>query len=256
MAQDREDRRVTPAATICLVLALLAALVAVASGLGYRLGWWPLGNAFGLIRYAAYGGIAAVVVSGLGAVLARPGSGRRGFYRAIGGLEIGVTVFGVIWSFVSAARDAPPIHDITTDTDDPPVFVAILPLRAGASNPPEYGGEAIAAQQRAGYPAIAPAAVALAPDRLFDLALATANDQGWKIVAAVPPEGRIEATATTRWFGFKDDIVIRIRPEGSGARLDIRSKSRIGVSDAGTNAARIEAFLDQLAQGVTDIAPT
>jgi uncharacterized protein (DUF1499 family) len=205
-----------------------------------------------LIRYAAYGGIAALVVSGLGVLLARPGSGRRGLYRAVGGLVIGAAVFGTIWSYVSAARQAPPIHDITTDTDDPPAFVAVLPLRAQASNGADYEGEAVAAKQRAAYPAIKPADFALAPDQLFDLALATAQAQGWEIVAAVPSEGRIEATATTSWFGFKDDIVVRIRPEGSGGRLDMRSTSRVGVGDLGTNAARIETFLEQLRQDVAD----
>jgi uncharacterized protein (DUF1499 family) len=127
-----------------------------------------------------------------------------------------------------------------------------MPLRAQASNGADYEGEAVAAKQRAAYPAIKPADFALAPDQLFDLALATAQAQGWEIVAAVPSEGRIEATATTRWFGFKDDIVVRIRPEGSGGRLDMRSTSRVGVGDLGTNAARIETFLEQLRQDVAD----
>jgi uncharacterized protein (DUF1499 family) len=258
MSEDmpRGRRRVTPVATLGLVLALLAALAAAASGLGYRFGLWPLGTGFGLLRYAAYGAIAAVVVSGLGVLLARPGGARRGLIRSLVGLAIGAVVFGVPWSYLHTARQVPPIHDITTDTDDPPAFVAVLPLRADAPNPPGYDGAAAAAQQRAAFPEIAPADVSLAPDRLFDLALATAKDQGWEIVAAVPAEGRIEATATTRWFGFKDDIVIRIRADGSGARLDIRSKSRVGGGDAGTNAARVEGFLEKLEQGVSDIAPT
>jgi len=167
-------------------------------------------------------------------------------YRGLAGLVIAAVVFGVPFSYVRTAREVPPIHDITTDTADPPAFVAILPLRAGAANSPDYGGEAIAAQQRAAFPAIQPVRAPLPPDRTFALALATAEDQGWEIVAAVPSEGRIEATDTTSWWGFKDDIVIRIRPEGSGSRLDIRSESRVGVSDLGTNAARIEAFLEDL----------
>jgi uncharacterized protein (DUF1499 family) len=185
-----------------------------------------------------------MVISALGVVLARPGGRRRGLYRALAGLVIGAVVFGVPWSYLRAARQVPPIHDITTDTENPPPFVAVLRLRAGAANPPDYGGEAVAAQQRAAFPAIQPVHAPLPPDRTFDLALATAEDQGWKIVAAIPSEGRIEATDTTGWWGFKDDIVIRIRPEGSGSRLDIRSESRVGVSDLGTNAARIEAFLE------------
>jgi uncharacterized protein (DUF1499 family) len=247
MARDRSVRPVTPIATIGLVLAVVCAVAGAGAGLGYRFGLWSLDTGFGLLRYAAYGAIAAMLISALGLVLARPGGGRRGLYRALAGLVIGAVVFGVPWSYLRAAQRVPPIHDITTDTENPPPFVAILPLRADAQNPPDYGGEAIAAQQRAAYPAIQPVSAPLAPDRTFALALATAEDQGWEIVAAVPAEGRIEATDTTLWWGFKDDIVIRVRPEGSGSRLDIRSESRVGISDLGTNAARVEAFLEDLA---------
>jgi uncharacterized protein (DUF1499 family) len=88
----------------------------------------------------------------------------------------------------------------------------------------------------------------LAPDALFAHALAAARDAGWEIVAVAPAEGRIEATATTLLFGFKDDIVIRVTPTPGGSRLDVRSESRIGGSDVGTNAKRVESFLDALAR--------
>ena len=252
---ERDSRPVTPVATIALALALLAALAGLSAGLGYRLGWWPLETGFALLRYAAYGAILAMAVSVVGLVLARPGGQRRGLYRALAGLVIGAVVFGVPWSYLRAAQAVPPIHDITTDTENPPPFVAILPLRADAANPPEYGGEEVAAQQRAAYPAIQALSMPLPPDRSFEQALATAVDQGWEIVAAVPSEGRIEATDTTLWWGFKDDVVIRITPEDSGSRLDIRSKSRIGIGDIGANAARIEAYLEQLQERVSDTAP-
>jgi uncharacterized protein (DUF1499 family) len=251
----RDDRRVTPIATIGLALAVLAALAGASAGLGYRFGWWPLDIGFGLLRYAAFGAIAAMVVSALGLVLARPGGRRRGLYRALAGLVIGAVVFGLPWSYLRTAQRVPPIHDITTDTENPPPFVAVLPLRADAQNPPDYGGEEVATQQRAAFPAIQPVSVPLPPDRSFALALATAEDQGWEIVAAVPSEGRIEATDTTLWWGFKDDVVIRVRPDGAGSRLDIRSKSRVGIGDFGTNAARIEAFLEQLKERVAGAAP-
>lgn len=254
MVRSRDDRPVSPIATGGLLLAVLTAVASAGAGLGYRFGLWSLGTGFGLLRYAVYGAIAAMVISVIGVVLARPGGGRRGLYRALAGLVIAAVVFGVPFSYMRAAREVPPIHDITTDTENPPPFVAILPLRAGAQNPPEYGGEAVAAQQRAAFPTIQPVQAPLPPDRAFDLALDTAEGQGWEIVAAVPSEGRIEATDTTAWWGFKDDIVIRIRPEGSGSRLDIRSESRVGVSDLGTNAARVRAYLAELQDriGVAD----
>jgi uncharacterized protein (DUF1499 family) len=252
MAQAAQDhagvrRPVSVVASVALVLALLAALAAAAAGLGYRSGLWPLGTGFAVLRYAIYGGIAAVAAALLGVVLARPGGPRRGLYRAIAGLVMATAVLGVLGNTLRAARAVPPIHDITTDLDDPPAFVAVIPLRGEGAHPVAYGGAKVAAQQRAGYPGIGPVEVELAPARLYDLALATALDMGWEIVAAQPSEGRIEATATTFWFGFKDDVVIRVRAQGSGARLDIRSLSRIGQGDAGTNAARIKAYLAALA---------
>ncbi|HEX5079294.1 MAG TPA: DUF1499 domain-containing protein [Geminicoccaceae bacterium] len=243
----------TPIATIGFALAVLAALACGSAGIGYRLGWWSLGTGFGLIRVAVYGAIAAMVISALGLVLARPGGGRRGLYRALAGLAIGAVVFGVPWSYLRTAQRVPPIHDITTDTENPPAFVAILPLRAGAANPADYGGAEVAAQQHDAYPAIQPVQTSLPPDQAFAAAVATAEDQDWQIVAADPAEGRIEAIDTTFWWGFKDDVVIRIRPQDSGSRLDLRSTSRIGLGDFGTNAARVEAFLEdfqgRVAQG-------
>jgi len=241
-----DARPVTPVATLGLALALLTALAGLAAGLGYRFGWWTLGVGFGMLRYAVYGAIAAMLVSLLGLVLARPGGGRRGLYRALAGLVIGAAVFGVPWSYLRVAQQVPAIHDITTDSEDPPAFVAILPLRAEAANPPDYGGEEVAAQQRAAYPAVQPVQTGLPPERAFEEALAAAQEEGWELVAAVPEEGRIEATDTTLWWGFTDDVVIRVSPESGGSRVDVRSKSRVGIGDFGANAARVEAFLERL----------
>jgi len=86
------------------------------------------------------------------------------------------------------------------------------------------------------------------PDRAFDLALAALHEMGWDLVAADATAGRIEATDTTFWFGFKDDVVIRVRPADGGSRVDVRSLSRVGVGDVGTNAKRIRAYLDVLTE--------
>lgn len=140
----------------------------------------------------------------------------------------------------------PRIHDITTDTDHPPQFVALLAVRQKAPNGAAYGGARIAQAQKAAYPDIAPARLGTPPDQAFDRALDAAQRMGWKIIAADKAEGRIEATATTFWLRFKDDVVIRIAAAGSGSRLDIRSMSRVGRNDFGANAKRIRAFLQQL----------
>ena len=123
----------------------------------------------------------------------------------------------------------------------PPKFVAIAPMRVGLENGTDYTTDP--AEQAKGYPDIAPLVTEAAPADLFARAEATARAMGWEIVAADAAEGRIEATETTAWFGFKDDVVIRVVAEGTGSRLDIRSMSRIGKSDLGKNAERIRAFL-------------
>ena len=137
----------------------------------------------------------------------------------------------------------PAIHDITTDTMQPPPFLAVLPLRAGALNPAEYGGPDVAAKQRSGLSrsrAGGPERPARA--RLRSRAGRGAGDgMGARRVGS--GGGRIEATDTTFWFGFKDDVVVRVAPQPSGSRVDVRSLSRVGVGDIGANAARIRRYL-------------
>ena len=162
-------------------------------------------------------------------------------------LVVGLAVAWFPWQWVQSARSVPPINDITTDTENPPAFVALVAARTGLSVPTAYPGTATAEQQRRGYPDLKPLDLPLPPADAFARALATAKDMGWEIAAADAPAGRIEATATTPWFGFRDDVVIRVTPAPAGSRIDVRSVSRIGKSDLGTNAKRIRTFLDRLA---------
>jgi uncharacterized protein (DUF1499 family) len=106
----------------------------------------------------------------------------------------------------------------------------------------------VAAQQRRAYPDLSPVTLSAPPDQAFAAALAVAQGKGWEIVTADSAGGRIEATDTTRWFGFKDDVVIRLTEWGAGTRVDVRSVSRVGRGDAGTNARRIREFLDELSE--------
>lgn len=228
-------------AVLALVVALAALGLLLLAGPGSRMGWWTfLTGLLVMLKWAAYGGIASILLSVIALVL----GGRRAV--AAVALVVGIAALVPPFLFKRAAQSVPPIHDITTDTDDPPRFVAVLDQRAGASNPADYGGAAIAAQQRKAYPDLRSVTLADPPARAFERALAAARGQGWEIVAAVPTDGRIEATDTTRWFGFKDDVVVRVKPEGAGSRLDVRSLSRVGKSDVGKNAARIRAYLSAL----------
>ena len=138
-------------------------------------------------------------------------------------------------------------HDITTDPDNPPTFVAVAALRE-ATGPDRvaYEGARVGEQQRLAYPDIQPLTLALAPAAAFNRALDTAQRMGWTIVTADDAAGRIEASDRSRWFGFTDDIVIRITPSASGSRIDLRSSSRVGRSDFGVNAARVERYLSAL----------
>jgi uncharacterized protein (DUF1499 family) len=231
------------------LLAILVAGVAIAllisAGPGTRMGLWNFRTGLGLIRWAAYLGIAGVILTLIALAATRPRGG--GLAALLVALVVAGTAFVLPWRWAQQAKGVPPIHDITTDTEDPPEFVAVLPLRAGAANPATYGGDSVAALQRQGYPDIRPLHLDVPPAGAFARSLATAKAMDWQIVSADTAAGRLEATATTRWFGFKDDVVVRIRPDSTGSRVDVRSVSRVGKSDVGTNAARVRTFLARLA---------
>jgi uncharacterized protein (DUF1499 family) len=157
-------------------------------------------------------------------------------------------VAGVPWQMKRTVQNVPAIHDISTDTDHPPEFVALLPLRKDAPNGTAYGGPEIAAQQHRAYPNIQPLTLHVPAEKAFSQALKAMDAMGWDIVDASPAEGRIEATDTTFWFGFKDDIVVRISAKGDDSLVDVRSVSRVGKSDVGTNAKRIRKYEQKLSE--------
>ncbi len=233
---------------IGFIAALVALLMVGGAGPAYRLDFVDLGYAFAVLRWGAWIGLGAVLIAFIGAWMARPGTQRRGFALSLAGVVMGVVAFGVPFAMLQSAKKSPPIHDITTDTENPPQFVAIIPLRKDSPNPVEYVGGSVSAQQRAAYPDIHPVTMAEPPDATFKRALNAARDLRWQIVAALPDQRRIEATDTTLWFGFKDDIVVRITPTDGGSRIDVRSVSRLGQGDLGKNAARIRAYLQRLKQ--------
>jgi uncharacterized protein (DUF1499 family) len=234
----------TRLARFTLAAALAAALLLFLSGPGTRLDFWGFRTGFALLRWGAYLGLAAAALA-LVQLLVPGWRPARPWPLAVA-IALGLVAAGVPWYWQRRAREVPPIHDISTDTADPPEFVAILPLRADAPNPAEYGGPAIAAAQQQAYPDLQPLALSQPPEAVFGRAVEAARRAGWEIVASDSAAGRIEATATTGWFGFKDDVVVRIRPANEGSRVDVRSVSRVGRSDVGTNARRIRAYLVDL----------
>jgi uncharacterized protein (DUF1499 family) len=238
---------VSRSAVFSFYLALLVLVLALLASLGTRWGWWPFRIGFIIMLAAIIAGLIAVVLSLVGLISMLRGK-RRGGWWAIAGLVISLVVLALPVNLTINGFRLPPIHDITTDTENPPTFVAIIPLRKDADNPSAYGGPEVAAQQHKAYPNVRPANIAVPTNESFARALAAARDMGWEIVDANPSEGRIEATARTFWFGFKDDVVIRVTPAGAGSRVDVRSVSRVGTSDVGANAKRIETFLKKLTQ--------
>ena len=226
--------------TLVSLISLLAILLVALPGPLYKFGILELGPAFTGLRYGVYVGMAALVLLLIQVIFMR---------KNISWLAAGVSALlaiiavGLPISIMSKAKSVPPIHDISTDLVNPPTFVAIVALRANASNPAEYAGEETAKQQRKAYPELTTLKYAQSTEQVFDAVQAAVNDLGWELVHADKASGIIEATDTTGWFGFKDDVVVRIRDTDEESVLDIRSKSRVGKSDLGKNAERIHTLI-------------
>lgn len=240
---------------------LAGALIALLACAGTRAGLWPLAIGLDVL-------IPGLVVGTIGF-----GCGTAWIWRALAmnnslgwrlgsiGLLGSLILIGIPANHLWHVYTLPPIHDVSTDIGDAPRFVALLAARRGAPNPPDYDGPAVvtyqgekmttALAQKNAWADIKPLEklAGTVPQhefvaRYFWRALNSASALGWKIVAFDQRQGRIEATSATLWFGTVSDIVIRVKPAGKiGVRIDIRAKSRIGVSDAGRNADLVRDFL-------------
>ena len=237
-----------------VVLAAVAASVVLLAGPGYRFQAWGLGIAFRLLRAGGIAGAAAALICSL--VLVVGFRQRRAvLVLPLAGVLAGALAFGVPLEMKRQAASVPPIHDITTDTQSPPRFHALLDERKQAAASVDYPGQETAEQQHRAYPDLHSIELASAPAEAFKQALAVAHELGWRIALADADGGRIEATDTTFWFGFKDDVVVRIRAEKQGSRVDIRSASRVGISDLGKNAQRIRKFAHRFEARFADLSP-
>jgi uncharacterized protein (DUF1499 family) len=216
----------------------------LASGQGVRYDLWSYRIGLGIMLGTKWAGLLALALALIGLALPTVRAGR--IVSLLFALVIALCVSAVPFEFERRARSVPRIHDISTDTQNPPQFVAALPLRAGAPNTAAYGGPEIAELQHKAYPDIQPLIVPMPTQVAFVRARDAAEGMGWNVVAADASAGRLEATARTFWFGFKDDVVVRIVPQGTGSRIDVRSVSRVGRSDLGTNARRIREYLDRV----------
>ena len=235
-------------AHLASALIVLTAALMLAAPVGYRLRWWSAITA--LTKVVALG----LVIGALAAVLAVVS-------LALGGWQVGpgttlmllaIIVIGAVAVAlplrVKRRAAKMPFNDVSTDTTTAPAFDALLALRRselpGATG--AYDRARLAALQQRTYPDLAPLHMAALRNDAFARALAAAKAMGWTVVADDMARGRIEATDRTRWFGFVDDIVVRLVAEDAGTRVDVRSASRVGISDLGKNAARIGAYFAAL----------
>lgn len=244
--------------TASLILALLLPVYFVVAAMGTRFHLFPWTIGFGQMTFV-WGprlilGTAALAFIGLLIALFTPP--RRGVPSALIALLIPVIGLGYAYYVRQHAMSVPPIHDISTDMIDPPAFSeAVVDAREAV---PEGNGLDLLAKrtgdgraftdlQREAYSDIAPITTTLAPNRAFEIASALMREQKWTMGRGDAGGGSIEATAQSFWYGFIDDIVLRVRPAATGgARIDMRSVSRVGRSDLGVNAARMRPFLQEL----------
>jgi uncharacterized protein (DUF1499 family) len=238
-----------------------ALLIGLTASFGTRLGYWNYRvGLYEIFPYSLYFGVAALVIGLVWVVTALVANKATAARYGLAGFVGAIIVLVVPLSDYLASYSKPPIHDISTDVEHPPEFVSLVLQRQGATNPPDYDGPTrltmngksytVTQLQKKYYADIhSIGRLGISPEQLFNHALAAARGLGWTIVAVAPDEGRIEATYTSFFFGFVSDIVIRVRPSGLGARIDIRAKSRVGQGDGGTNAELIRAYMKRMATG-------
>ena len=201
---------------------------------------------------------ALAVIAALAAFEAIWRDGRKGVRTALWGLFLGLIVLSLpaigAWKVITYPR----LSDVSTDLDDPPAFDRAVADRGPGAQPIADPSDDEAELQRDAYPDIVPRHYSVGPQRVFDDALAIVTDRGWRILASHRPDetdetGRIEAVALTLFFGFSQDVVMRIEPDAEGALVDMRSAARSGAHDLGADAARIRDFfgdLDASLQGI------
>ena len=231
-----------------LIGGVIAAVCLPLGALGTKVGLWAFTGGF---MFLAAGAVLATLASFLG-VIAYIISLRKNLVAerptVLIGIFLGVVVLGILGMQYSAASSVPPIHNISTDTVNPPQFDKIVALRTAAkANPLAYNSAELALQQTKAYPWVKPLTLQASADEVVDRAEAVLRDMGLEIVSVNKNAGLVEATATTFWFGFKDDVAVRVQPAADGGtQVDVRSISRVGQSDLGANAARIGEILNGL----------
>lgn len=220
------------------IIALVLLILMPVSALGSRFGLWPYPAGLLMFGLSMLGSLLIQIINAIW-LLRKPPAATKTALRWASLLALPPLI--IVASIMRDGDSRAGIHNISTDIDNPPVFSAAIKQRGTDSNPLEYNSQ-VAAIQRKFFPDIRPIITDKSPQQAFEIALSTAKKLGWEIYAANPDLGRIEAVDTTFWFGFKDDIVIRIAATEKASRVDLRSVSRVGQGDMGANADRINQF--------------
>jgi hypothetical protein len=230
---------------LALVLACAGLIGALASGLGVRGGLWDFRKGFAILRWSVHAAGAASIIAALALFALKFFGGALWEPRAVVALLLGLVVFAVPYFTVREFRKIPTVADATTNVEDPPEFVALVPVRERtAQNPLTYRREEAAVLQAQYFPDLQTLESVKTPAEIIIAAKAAVEAMGLELIAAEPASGRLEATDTSLWFGFKDDLVLRARarPDG-GTLIDVRSASRVGRLDGGVNGKRIRKLL-------------
>src|SRR3954451_865739 len=241
-------------------LAVFAVITVLVSVIIVRFGFLEMKPAMATF----FGGLAIAGLSilvGLGAFAAIWQNGSRGMSRILLALLLDAIVLAYPAYLGLQYRKLPPIHDITTDPIDPPRFEALARLRTGdGATPAVYAGLYSAEQQRLAYPDVETLDLDVPAQRAFDVTKLLVAKRKWLVIDEHEPQpprriGRIEAVARTPIMGFREDVSIRITPDGDGSRVDIRSASRYFESDLGSNAARISKLIDDINTAADNVKP-
>jgi uncharacterized protein (DUF1499 family) len=243
------------------ILALLLSVGSVAAsllaGLGTGAGLWTYGSGLAVLRYALPAAIAGCLLAIVAFVVSRRTGVRTGRINALA-LATGLLFAAYLGNMIVTARSLPAIHDVTTDLEDVPQFSRLAVRADNLENIPDEGRPelmALSPEQRwkalhrRAYGDLRPLRLPLAPGQVLQRAEQLARDRGWEVAGMDAGSGTLEATATTLFFRFKDDVIVRVRPDPAqpgGSIVDMRSISRVGTSDIGVNAGRIRAFLSDL----------
>lgn len=247
-------------ASLLLFAAIGALLWGLIASFGHGFNLWHYSTAITGLGYSFFLSLAVIVFAIIFIIWDRVKNNKPLWILRISALFLALIYAGYILRMIIISQILPAIHDISTDLADPPAFQTLSLRTDNLDNiPNDDDMEGLSPLQRwtrlhqEAYPTIRSVRIDMKVADVITKAERLAKDRGWDIASSVPEQGRLEATETTSIFRFKDDVVLRVKPtqNGQGSVIDMRSVSRVGQSDLGANAQRVESFLADLSGTTT-----